>query len=103
LCRSILMEWTGDRGETKRIQMAERILEHQGLSVSGPGSIMSSGSSSPSGPKGRKQSISILGLGKSKKHKEELVPTLSPKVATEVDVARKILQSTVAKQQKLKV
>ncbi|KAG0259793.1 hypothetical protein BG011_002365 [Mortierella polycephala] len=103
LCRSILMEWTGDRGETKRIQMAERILAHQGLLVSGPGSTMSSGSPSSSGPKSRKQSLSLLGLGKSKKHKEELAPTLPQKIATEVEVARKILQSTVAKQQKLKV
>ncbi|KAI1316929.1 Nuclear receptor sub 2 group C member 2 [Mortierella claussenii] len=104
LCRSILMEWTGDRGEHKRIQMAERILEHQGLSASGPPSSSSS-STGPSGPKGRKQSIGLLNLGKSKKNKEEqvpAVPALPPKVANEVDVARRILHSTVAKQQKLK-
>ncbi|KAF9938773.1 hypothetical protein BGZ75_002286 [Mortierella antarctica] len=101
LCRAILMEWTGDRGETKRIQMAERVLEHQGLSASG--SPMSSGSSSPSGPKARKQSIGLLSLGKAKKSKDvPAVPELPSKVASEVDVARKILQSTVAKQQKLK-
>ncbi|KAG0206164.1 Nuclear receptor sub 2 group C member 2 [Mortierella sp. GBA30] len=103
LCRSILMEWTGDRGETKRIQMAERILEHQGLSSTG--SSLSSGSSSASGgPKGRKQSVGLLSLGKSKKNKDPIptVPELPTKVANEVEVARKILQSTVAKQQKLK-
>ncbi|KAF9351640.1 hypothetical protein BGX26_010403 [Mortierella sp. AD094] len=98
LCRSILMEWTGDRGENKRIQMAERILEHQGTSPGSP-------SSAPSAPKARKQSIGILGIGKSRKNKDEVVPdvpALPSKVANEVDVARKILQSTVAKQQKLK-
>ncbi|KAF9110081.1 Nuclear receptor sub 2 group C member 2 [Mortierella sp. AM989] len=99
LCRSILMEWAGERGENKRIQMAERILEHQGLSASGASSPPSS-----SGIKGRKQSIGLLSIGKLKKNKEDIpeVPTMSSKVANEVDVARKVLHSTVAKQQKLK-
>jgi len=99
LCRSILMEWTGERGENKRIQMAERILEHQGLSATAPPSP------STPGPKGRKQSIGLLNIAKYKKSKEELVPAvpiLPSKVAVEVDVARKVLQSGVAKQQKLK-
>ncbi|KAF9364404.1 Mitogen-activated protein kinase kinase kinase 7 [Mortierella sp. NVP85] len=99
LCRSILMEWTGERGENKRIQMAERILEHQGLSATAPPSP------STPGPKGRKQSIGLLNIAKYKKSKEELVPAvpvLPSKVACEVDVARKVLQSGVAKQQKLK-
>ncbi|KAF9089508.1 Nuclear receptor sub 2 group C member 2 [Mortierella sp. GBA35] len=103
LCRSILMEWTGERGETKRIQMAERLLEHRGISLSAPGSPMLNSSGAP--PKARKQSIGLLGIGKSKKSKEELVPavpSLPSGVVSEVDVARKILQSTVAKQQKLK-
>lgn len=102
LCRSILAEWTGERGENKRIQMAERILEHQGLSVSTPTSPASPG------PKARKQSIGSMGLlniAKLKKTKEEpvpAVPILPCKVANEVDVARKVLHSSVAKQQKLK-
>ncbi|KAI7822627.1 hypothetical protein BC939DRAFT_453145 [Gamsiella multidivaricata] len=100
LCLSILMEWTGERGEAKRIQMAERILEHQGLSVSD--SPASSHSSHPSGSKGRKQSISLLSIGKSKKNKAEPEPPLPTKLPVEVEVAKKILQSTVAKQQKLK-
>ncbi|KAF9169515.1 hypothetical protein BGX21_008423 [Mortierella sp. AD011] len=97
LCRSILMEWTGERGENKRIHMAERILEHQGNAPSSP-------AIAPSTPKARKQSISILGIGKSKKNKDEAVPEVPalPKAINDVDVARKILQSTVAKQQKLK-
>ncbi|KAF9910615.1 Nuclear receptor sub 2 group C member 2 [Linnemannia zychae] len=103
MCRSILMEWTGERGEAKRIAMAERLLEHRGVSLSAPGSPMLDGSAPP---KARKQSIGLLGLGKSKKaSKEELVPavpSLPSAVVSEVDVARKILQSTVAKQQKLK-
>jgi hypothetical protein len=96
LCRSILMEWTGERGENKRIQMAERILEHQGLPVSAP-------VPPPTGPKARKQSIGLL--GKYRKSRDELVPAvpaLPIKVSSEVDVARKVLQSGVAKQQKLK-
>ncbi|KAF9127056.1 Nuclear receptor sub 2 group C member 2 [Mortierella sp. GBA39] len=107
LCRSILMEWTGERGESKRIAMAERLLEHRGISLSAPGSPMLDSSAQP--PKARKQSIGLLGMGigKSKKaSKEDLnvpaVPSLPAAVANEVDVARKILQSTVAKQQKLK-
>lgn len=106
LCRSILMEWTGERGESKRIAMAERLLEHRGVSLSAPGSPMLDSSAQP--PKARKQSIGLLGMGigKSKKSKEDLnvpaVPSLPTAVANEIDVARKILQSTVAKQQKLK-
>ncbi|KAF9438018.1 hypothetical protein BGZ76_010147 [Entomortierella beljakovae] len=95
LCRTILMEWIGERGENKRIQMAERILDHQGLSASA--------TSSPSGSsKARKQSIGILSLGKSKKNKDEVPDALPAKVANEVEVARRVLQSTIAKQQKLK-
>ncbi|KAF9583282.1 Mitogen-activated protein kinase kinase kinase 7 [Lunasporangiospora selenospora] len=105
-CRSILMEWTGDRGETKRIQMAERILEHQGIQVqSGFGAPLMT-QSTPPGPKGRKHSIGLLNLGRSRKaSKEELVPAvpaLPIKAASDVEVARKILKSTTAKQQKLK-
>ncbi|KAF9927686.1 Nuclear receptor sub 2 group C member 2 [Linnemannia zychae] len=102
-CRAILMDWTGERGETKRIQMAERLLEHRGISLNSSGSPMLDSST----PKARKQSIGLLGIGKSKKaSKEELnapvVPSLPAGVVNEVEVARKILQSTVAKQQKLK-
>ncbi|KAF8958591.1 Nuclear receptor sub 2 group C member 2 [Entomortierella lignicola] len=93
LCRSILMEWTGERGENRRIQMAERILEHQGVAANTVSST----------PKARKQSVGILGIGKSKKKDDAPeVPALPSKVVSEVDTAKKILHSTVAKQQKLK-
>ncbi|KAF9946438.1 hypothetical protein BGZ65_009711, partial [Modicella reniformis] len=103
LCRVILVEWTGERGENKRIQMAERILEHQGLSLT-----VAAPPSSSSTHKSRKPSIGnmgILNIAKYRKTKEEpvpAVPALPSKVANEVDVARKILQSSIAKQQKLK-
>ena len=110
LCRSILMEWTGEKGETKRIQMAERILEHQGLAA--PHSPLNTSSSLQSHaqvapPKARKQSIGLLSLGKSKKSSkvDQLpppVPAVPTKVSSDVEAARRILQSTVAKQQKLK-
>ncbi|GJJ72092.1 hypothetical protein EMPS_04449 [Entomortierella parvispora] len=105
LCRSILMEWTGEKGETKRIQMAERILEHQGLAA--PHSPLNTSSSlqSAAPPKARKQSIGLLSLGKSKKSSKEdhpPVPAVPTKATSDVDTARRILQSTVAKQQKLK-
>ncbi|KAF9409470.1 Nuclear receptor sub 2 group C member 2 [Podila epigama] len=114
-CRAILAEWRGEKGETKRMHMAERILEHQGLSASNsaPGSLTSSPllSSSPSifpvSTKSRKQGGLLSGLGKSSKSssKEEPSPTVPPlpsKVATEVDMAKKVLQSTAVKQRKLK-
>ncbi|KAF9289531.1 Nuclear receptor sub 2 group C member 2 [Mortierella antarctica] len=109
-CRAILAEWRGERGETKRMHMAERILEHQGLSASSaPGSLTSSPLLSsplvfPAATKTRKQG-GILGLGKSSKAKEEPAPAVAPlpsKVAAEVDVAKKLLQSTAVKQRKLK-
>ncbi|KAI8604205.1 kinase-like domain-containing protein [Dissophora ornata] len=100
LCRSFLVEWTGERGENKRIQMAERILQHKGLTATSPDSPTTS---QGSGPKGRKQSITILGIGKSKKNKDEPpVPALPTKIVNEVDVAKKVLHGTVAKQQKLR-
>lgn len=109
LCRSVLAEWKGERGETKRMRMAERILEHQGISANAPASspLLASSSIFPiSGSKTRKQGGGLLGLGKSSKaSKEEPAPTVAPlpsKVATEVDVAKKILQSTAVKQRKLK-
>ncbi|KAG0328857.1 hypothetical protein BG004_002454 [Podila humilis] len=117
LCRIILNEWAGDRGDAKRIQMAERFLEHQGISPphmgsSGGLSSMHSSSSAAAGgggaamgsSRGRKQSIGLLSLGKSKKHKEEvpIVPSLPNKVATEVDAAKRLLQSGMAKQHKIK-
>ncbi|KAG9069836.1 hypothetical protein KI688_009161 [Linnemannia hyalina] len=108
LCRSVLAEWKGERGETKRMRMAERILEHQGISPNAPASspLLASSSIFPiSGSKTRKQG-GLLGLGKSSKaSKEEPAPAIPPlpsKVATEVDVAKKILQSTAVKQRKLK-
>jgi hypothetical protein len=106
LCRSVLAEWKGQRGETKRMKMAERILEHQGISAnSAPSSPLLASSSAASKP--RKQGSNLLlGLGKSSKaSKEEPSPTSPPlpsKVASEVDVAKKILQSTAVKQRKLK-
>ncbi|KAF9425224.1 hypothetical protein BGZ94_007733 [Podila epigama] len=106
-CRHILHEWVGERGEAKRIQMAERVLEHQGVSAGSSGSsapLMSSGaSSSGSLTKGRKQSIGLLSLGK-KKHKEDTpaVPMLPTKVASEIDVAKRLLQSGMAKHHKIK-
>ncbi|KAK3830518.1 MAG: kinase-like domain-containing protein [Linnemannia elongata] len=109
LCRSVLAEWKGERGETKRMRMAERILEHQGISANAPASspLLASSSIFPtSGSKTRKQGGGLLGLGKSNKaSKEEPSPAVAPlpsKVATEVDVAKKILQSTAVKQRKLK-
>ncbi|KAG0062424.1 hypothetical protein BGZ89_010677 [Linnemannia elongata] len=109
LCRSVLAEWKGERGETKRMRMAERILEHQGISANAPASspLLASSSIFPtSGSKTRKQGGGLLGLGKSSKaSKEEPAPAVTPlpsKVATEVDVAKKILQSTAVKQRKLK-
>ncbi|KAF9122841.1 hypothetical protein BGW39_009465 [Mortierella sp. 14UC] len=112
LCRTVLAEWKGERGETKRMRMAERILEHQGISASAassltPSPLLASSSIFPtSGSKARKQGGGLLGLGKSiKASKEEPAPAaapLPPKVATEVDVAKKILQSTSVKQRKLK-
>ncbi|KAG0370780.1 hypothetical protein BGZ54_004029 [Gamsiella multidivaricata] len=108
LCRAILAEWKGERGETKRMVMAERILEHQGLTASSSaGPAASSPSLTPVGPssKGRKQG-GLLSLGKSSKvAKDDATPALTPlpaKMATEVDVAKKILQSTSVKQRKLK-
>ncbi|KAF9169303.1 Nuclear receptor sub 2 group C member 2 [Mortierella sp. AD011] len=106
LCRTVLSEWKGERGEKKRIAMAERILEHQ-ASSSAVGSPMSSPSptlsASPPTSKGKKQG-GILGLGKSKPPKEDANPSglPVPKTLTEVDVAKKILQSTAVKQRKLK-
>lgn len=106
LCRSILHEWAGERGEARRIQMAERVLEHQGISPSGSGGSSPSLSSGPAmgSSKGRKQSISLLSLGKSKKNKEEVpqVPMLPAKIASEVDAAKRLLQSGMAKQHKIK-
>ncbi|KAF9295882.1 hypothetical protein BGZ74_010578 [Mortierella antarctica] len=106
LCRSILHEWAGERGEAKRIQMAERVLEHQGISPSGSGGSSPSLSSGPTmgSSKGRKQSIGLLSLGKSKKNKEEVpqVPMLPAKIASEVDAAKRLLQSGMAKQHKIK-
>ncbi|KAI1313052.1 Nuclear receptor sub 2 group C member 2 [Mortierella claussenii] len=112
MCRATLAEWKGERGETKRMVMAERILEHQGLTASAPSSMASSPSLASSSVlpntsfKGKKQG-GLLGLGKSSKaSREELSPAaaapLPPKVAAEVDVAKKILQSTAVKQRKLK-
>ncbi|KAG0323855.1 Mitogen-activated protein kinase kinase kinase 7 [Dissophora globulifera] len=100
LCRAMLLEWTGERGEAKRIQMAERILEHQErLTTGSPTSTLSHAS----GRKGHKQSTGLLSIGKSKKHKDETsMPALPAKAANEVEVARKILRSTITKQQKLK-
>ncbi|KAF9098771.1 Nuclear receptor sub 2 group C member 2 [Mortierella sp. GBA35] len=105
LCRSVLAEWRGERGETKRMKMAERILEHQGISASAPASpLMASSSILPVSK--TKKGVGLLGLGKSSKaSKEEPSPTIAPlpsKVATEIDVAKKILQSTAVKQRKLK-
>ncbi|KAF9935331.1 hypothetical protein FBU30_003121 [Linnemannia zychae] len=100
MCRSILAEWKGERGETKRMRMAERILEHQGTSASAPGSspLLAPISSS----KSRKQGGGLLGLGKSNKASKEESVSLPPKIITEVDVAKKLLQSTAVKQRKLK-
>ncbi|KAF9421513.1 hypothetical protein BGZ76_003963 [Entomortierella beljakovae] len=104
LCRNVLSEWKGERGETKRVAMAERILEHQSA-TQGPGSLpLSAPISAPSSSKSKKQGGGgILGLGKSKSVKEESSPA-APAVTTvtEVDVAKKILQSTAVKQRKLK-
>ncbi|KAG0055472.1 Receptor-interacting serine/threonine-protein kinase 3 [Gryganskiella cystojenkinii] len=115
LCRNVLAEWKGEKGETKRMHMAERILQHQGLSASSaPGSSTASPSlaSSASGtfpavvPAKIKKQGGLLGLGKSSKGSKEepnpAVPALPSKVATEVDAAKKILQSTAVKQRKLK-
>ncbi|KAF9212115.1 Nuclear receptor sub 2 group C member 2 [Podila verticillata] len=107
-CRAILAEWRGERGETKRMHMAERILEHQGLSSSNsaPGSLTSSPLlSSPLAFPVKTRKQGLLGLGKSSKSKEEPAPAVTPlpsKVAAEVDVAKKLLQSTAVKQRKLK-
>ena len=115
LCRNVLSEWKGERGETKRMHMAERILHHQGLSASSsaPGSLNSSPLTSaaatfpaPSSSKGKKQGGGLLGLGKSSKASKEepspVVPALPSKVANEVDAAKKILGSMAVKQRKLK-
>lgn len=108
-CRAILAEWRGERGETKRMHMAERILEHQGLSASNsaPGSLTSSPllSAPLVFPMMTRKQGGLLGLGKSSKTKEEPTPAVTPlpsKVAAEVGVAKKLLQSTAVKQRKLK-
>ncbi|KAF9112990.1 Nuclear receptor sub 2 group C member 2 [Mortierella sp. AM989] len=108
LCRTVLSEWKGERGETKRMIMAERILEHQASSgalesqTSSP-SLTSASITPPSSFKSKKQG-GILGLGKSKSFKEDAASlgSVPPRAATEVDVAKKILQSTSVKQRKLK-
>lgn len=111
LCRAILADWKGERGETKRMQMAERILEHQGLSASGTGSsgsspsLLSVSTFPSSKEKVKKQNSGLLGLGKSSKSPKEdsnLASPLSPKIVSEVDVAKKLLQSSSVKQRKLK-
>ncbi|KAI8598453.1 kinase-like domain-containing protein, partial [Dissophora ornata] len=106
-CRTVLTEWKGERGEKKRMVMAERILEHQGIPlstiVSGPiaSSPALTSASASTGPssKGKKQG-GLLGLGKS--GKDAAPGPLPPKIASEVDVAKKVLQSTSVKQRKLK-
>lgn len=115
LCRSVLSEWKGEKGETKRMHMAERIMQHQGLSASSsaPGSLNASPLTSaaatfpaPLTSKGKKQGGGLLGLGKlgkaSKEDPTPIVPALPSKVATEVDAAKKILGSSAVKQRKLK-
>ncbi|KAF9998934.1 Nuclear receptor sub 2 group C member 2 [Modicella reniformis] len=104
LCRTILVEWKGERGETKRMQMAERILEHQALSASSTTGLTSSPSPPSTKEKSKKQVAGLLGLGKSNKFPHDLNAgaPLSPKIASEVDVAKKLLQSSAIKQRKLK-
>ncbi|KAF9359119.1 Nuclear receptor sub 2 group C member 2 [Mortierella sp. AD094] len=107
LCRTVLSEWKGERGETKRVAMAERILEHQASSstLGSPtsSSLPTSSASPPTSSKGKKQG-GILGLGKSKSSKEDANASGAPasRAPTDVDVAKKILQSTAVKQRKLK-
>ncbi|KAF9578857.1 hypothetical protein BGW38_005143 [Lunasporangiospora selenospora] len=100
-CRAILIEWRGERGETKRIHMAERILGHHGVA---PPSLTASAASPPHSapvtpPKSKGKGLLGLGkLGKAPKEDSAAVP----KVLSEVDIARKLLTSTSVKQRKLK-
>ncbi|KAF9188880.1 hypothetical protein BGZ51_006368 [Haplosporangium sp. Z 767] len=113
-CRVILSEWKGQKGEKKRMKMAERIVEHRGMSVADLTSLSSGFLTSPiktplplfpgTMSKPKKQG-GLLGLVRSNKSsKEELPqpePPLSARAAREVEAAKAVLAAAVAKQQKL--
>ncbi|KAG0255669.1 hypothetical protein DFQ27_006124 [Actinomortierella ambigua] len=84
-CRALLAEWRSERGETKRIEMAERILNQPNVSGMGGGTTKKSGksskSSSPVDP-------SLYGL--------------SPKAIQDIEVAKRLMASAMVKQRKLK-
>ncbi|KAF9572531.1 hypothetical protein EC968_009755 [Mortierella alpina] len=127
-CRLVLSEWKGDRGEKKRVQMAERILKHQGVAVD------ASGANSPSSTyniltgsqvKPPKKQGGVLGFMRSKdkdkekdkdKDKEKDKGKDKDKVAkveaaqtepmlsngpNEIEVAKAIMQAAVAKERKI--
>ncbi|KAF9203807.1 hypothetical protein BGZ49_006027 [Haplosporangium sp. Z 27] len=105
-CRAVLSEWKGERGKTKRMAMAERILEHRAsspapVSQTSSSSLVASAAIPSPHPKLKKQS-SILGIGKSKSSREDSSSSSALRTISEVDVAKKLLQSSAVKQRKLK-
>ncbi|KAG0236350.1 Nuclear receptor sub 2 group C member 2 [Actinomortierella wolfii] len=85
-CRALLAEWRSERGETKRIEMAERILNQAGLSGVG---------ASPSSKKSGKSS-------KSSSPVDPALQGLSPKAIQDIEVAKRLMTSGMVKQRKLK-
>ncbi|KAF9974445.1 Nuclear receptor sub 2 group C member 2 [Actinomortierella ambigua] len=84
-CRALLAEWRSERGETKRIEMAERILNQPNLSGMGVGTTKKSGKSS-----------------KSSSPVDPALMGLSPKAIQEIEMAKRLMASAMVKQRKLK-
>ncbi|KAG0201429.1 hypothetical protein BGX28_005734 [Mortierella sp. GBA30] len=128
-CRLVLSEWKGDRGEKKRVNMAERILKHQGVTVdasaaNSPSSTFSILTGAQAKPP--KKQGGVLGFMKSSKDKDkekekekekdkdkvgkatkvakteaaQAEPTPS-KGPNEVEIAKAIMQAAVAKERKI--